>query len=105
MSGSAKSTQSLLSKRNIVSPVPQAPNYYRDPSNVSANDVKFNKLLENNNDVTEETYYQVQIENETLGRKAQRSELASKNACLTRRWQTALTIGIVVTALAAGIGE
>ncbi|CAF4086891.1 unnamed protein product [Rotaria socialis] len=76
----------------------------RDPSTLSTNDIGFPKVLENDGDVQEQTVMQVEIENEPLMQQAKRSELASKNALLTQRWQTILVVTVVLTALAAGIG-
>ncbi|CAF4710672.1 unnamed protein product, partial [Rotaria socialis] len=75
----------------------------RDPSTLSTNDIGFPKVLENDGDVQEQTVMQVEIENEPLMQQAKRSELASKNALLTQRWQTILVVTVVLTALAAGI--
>ena len=79
--------------------------FFRDASSVSANDVALPKLLDQNGDVGEETIYEVQIVNENLSRKANRSELTSKSQFLTRRWQTALVTTVTLLALAGGIGE
>ncbi|CAF2587610.1 unnamed protein product [Rotaria sp. Silwood2] len=78
--------------------------FFRDQSTLSANDIGFQKVLERDGEVPEETLYQVEIENESLLRTSRRSELASKNAFLTRRWQTALVSSLVIVALAGGIG-
>lgn len=79
--------------------------YMRDPSGISTKDIGFPKLLENNAQVDDQTLMQVEFINNELLRKARRSELASKNAFLTRRWQTALVIGLVLLGLAGGIGK
>jgi len=79
--------------------------FVRDISNISTRDIKFKKVLAKDTDVGEQTIYQVDIENESLLRKSSRSELASKNQCLTRRWQTALVSSLVILALAGGIGK
>lgn len=77
----------------------------RDPSALSAKDVKFNKILKNSDEVEEQTLMQVEIINKDLARKELSSELASKNTCLTRRWQTALVTTSVLLALGIGIGK
>ena len=77
----------------------------RPLSVASAEDVQFRKVMENNDQVVEETVMQVEFENESLLRKAKRSQLASKNACLTRRWQTALVVSLALLGLAAGVGK
>ena len=77
---------------------------FKDPSTLSTNDLNFQKVVGKDNGVSEQTVYEVQIENPQLMRKTQRSELASKKSCLTRVWQTALVAGLVIAALGAGIG-
>lgn len=79
--------------------------FFRDTSGLSANDIALPKLLDQNGNVTEETVYEVQIVNDNLSRKANRSQLAGKGQFLTRRWQTALVSTLTVLALAGGIGE
>jgi hypothetical protein len=107
---SASSGRHLLS-RNNVSPMPNGNEYsnygalLRDPTTISTNDIGLPKVLGQNTDVGEETLYQVDIENEGLLRQTQRSELASKNALLTRRWQTSLVSSLVLLVLAGGIGK
>lgn len=101
------------SKRPLLTPTKVSPGdgtyqngaFFRDASSVSANDVALPKLLDQNGDVGEETVYEVQIVNENLSRKANRSQLASKSQFLTRRWQTALVASLTLLALAGGIGE
>jgi hypothetical protein len=79
--------------------------FLRDPSTISTKDIQFPKLLENNSQVEEQTLVQVEFVNDDLLRKKFRSELASKNAFLTRRWQTTLVISLTIFSLAAGIGK
>lgn len=79
--------------------------FRRDPSAISTNDIQYPKLLENDSKVQEQTVMQVEIVNDNLLRKAHRSELASKSTCLTRRWQTALAIGLIILGLGIGIGK
>lgn len=108
MSGShsASSRQALLPS-NGVSPEPGHQNEFlnRDPTSISTNDVGLNKMMDNNPQVGEQTFAQVEIENPNLNRKVKRSELANKNAFLTRRWQTALVSALVVAVLAGAIGK
>ncbi len=103
MSGSPSSSSQhrLLSDNSQHSPNP----LLRDPTTLSANEIGFQKVLEQDGDVGEQTLYQIDIENEELLRVSKRSELANKNAFLTRRWQTALVSGLVILALAGGIGK
>jgi hypothetical protein len=77
--------------------------FYRASSAVSTSDINFPKVIDKSDDVGEQTLYQVEITNDKLLRKTYRSELAAKKKCLTRRWQTALAIGVVLGALIAGI--
>jgi hypothetical protein len=107
---SALSNQQLIS-RNNTNPLinneaydPRNP-LMRDPTTLSTSDIKFPHVLEQDGDTGEQTLYQVDIVNENLLRKSQRSELASKKICLTRRWQTALVIASLLLALAGGIGK
>lgn len=105
------SPYSNSSRRQLISPINGTDGsvvnnlILRDPSTISANDIKFPKLLENDVHVDEQTLMQVEFINDKLLRKAHRSELASKNTCLTRRWQTALTISLVLLGLGIGIGK
>jgi hypothetical protein len=101
---SVSSQQPMLSENNNYGSYVN-PAFMRAPSAVSTNDIGFPKLLENDAAVEEQTLMQVQVVNDDLQRKTSRSELASKNQCLTRRWQTALTISLVLLALAGAIGE
>ncbi len=107
MPGSSLSTssqQQLISQNNrhgsFINPL-----FMRASSAISADDIQFRRLMENNNLVVEETIMQVEFENENLLRKAKRSQLASKNACLTRRWQTLLVISLALLGLGGGIGK
>jgi hypothetical protein len=103
---SASSNRPLVSRGN-TNPLYNNPqnSFARDISNISTKDIKFKKVLTKDTDVGEQTVYRVDIENETLLRTSNRSELASKNQCLTRRWQPALISTIVLLALAGGIGK
>jgi hypothetical protein len=107
---SASSNRQLISRNNF-SPTHNPTDYsthgalLRDPTTISTNDIALPKVLEPDNNVGEETLYQVDIENESLLRKTHRSELASKNSLLTRRWQTALVAGIIILVLAGAIGK
>jgi len=101
---SASSQRQLLSQNNRDGSITNH-SFMRDPSALSGNDIKFQQFVQNNDQVEEQTLMQVQFENENLLRKAKRSELASKNTCLTRRWQTALVISLVLLALGVGIGK
>jgi hypothetical protein len=102
---SASSHQQLLTRGN-TNPLNNSPNMLaRDPTNLSTKDIGFKKVLDRKGPANEQTVYQVEIENESLLRTTKRSELASKQACLTRRWQTALVTGLVLVALAAAIGK
>lgn len=108
MSGihSASSRRALFSP-NGVGPADEHQNPFlqRDPTSISTNDVGLDKMMDNNPQVGEQTFVQVEIENANLNRKVKRSELANKSSFLTRRWQTALTVGLVVAALAGAIGK
>lgn len=77
----------------------------RDPSSLSANDIGIKQVLNQNGGASEETFYQVEIENEELLRTTRRSDLASKNALLARRWQILLIGGIIIVSLCGGIGK
>jgi len=77
----------------------------RDGSLVSTKDIKLPDLLDGKGQVEEQTLLQVEFVNEKLERKALRSQLANKNTFLTRVWQLALATGLVLVALAAGIGK
>ncbi len=99
---SASSHRNLLARRNTN---PLYNSIARDPSSLSTKDVGFSKVLDREGPASEQTVYQVDIENESLLRKTKRSELASKRACLTRRWQTALVVCLVLAALGGGIGK
>jgi hypothetical protein len=107
---SASSNRALL-HRNSVGPSNNNDtghvngSYMRDPTTISTNDIGFPKLLEQNDDVGEQTLYQVEITNEDLFRKSNRSELANKSKFLTKRWQTALVATVIILALAGGIGK
>lgn len=79
--------------------------FHRDPTDISTKDIQFPKMLESGGEVEEQTLVQVEVINDKLQRKALRSQLASKHTCLTRRWQTALTISLVLLALAGAIGR
>ncbi len=100
---SASSNRNLLLPRRNTNPLYNS--LARDPSSISTKDVGFSKVLDREGPASEQTVYQVDIENESLLRKTQRSELASKRACLTRRWQTALVVCLVLAALGGGIGK
>lgn len=103
---SASSHRPLLSP-NGVGPTPghQNPFIERDPTAISTNDMKFNEMMDSNPKVTEQTFVQVEIDNPNLNRKVKRSELANKNALLTRRWQTAVVTALVIAVLAGAIGK
>jgi len=107
MSGSSNSVSSqkqlLVKNNNNGSSMNNS--FMRDPSLVSTNDIQFPKLLQNNGQVEEQTLIQVQFVNDKLLRKAYRSELATKNTLLTRRWQISLAIGLVLLGLGIGIGK
>jgi hypothetical protein len=101
---SASSQRQLLSQNNGDGSITNH-SFMRDPSALSGKEIQFQQFVQNNDQVEEQTLMQVQFENENLLRKAKRSELASKNTCLTRRWQTALVISLVLLALGVGIGK
>ncbi len=101
---SASSQRQLLSQSNRDGSITNH-SFMRDPSALSGKEIQFQQFVQNNDQVEEQTLMQVQFENENLLRKAKRSELASKNTCLTRRWQTALVISLVLLALGVGIGK
>ena len=107
---------SASSRRPLLSPNKVAPAndgqgivkngaFFRDATSLSTNDIQYNSLLDKEGQATEETFYEVEISNPELSRKASRSELASKSQCLTRRWQTALVSTIILLALGGGIGK
>ena len=98
---SSSSKQQLIPEGNS----PTNPIFLRDPSAISTNNLQFQKLLENDVQVEEQTLLQVEVVNDDLLRKKFRSELATKSICLTRRWQTALVTSLILLALAAGIGK
>ncbi|CAF1503612.1 unnamed protein product [Adineta ricciae] len=108
------SALSGASRRQLLTPDFNPPNkpddpatlgtFYRASSAVSASDINFPKVFSKSDEVGEQTLYQVEISNEKLQRKAYRSELASKKKCLTRRWQTALAVGLLLGSLAIGLG-
>ncbi len=79
--------------------------FLRDPSAISAKDIQLPKLLQNGGEVEEQTVMQVEFVNDDLLRKKFRSELATKNKFLTKRWQTALVTSLIILALAGGIGK
>jgi hypothetical protein len=103
-SNSTSSQQYLMSENNIDGSFTNH-SFMRDPSTISTSDIGLPKLLENGGQVEEQTLMQVELVNDNLLRKARRSELASKNKCLTRRWQTALVTSLVLLGLAGGIGK
>jgi hypothetical protein len=103
-SNSASSQQQLLIQNNNDGSFVNN-SFMRDPSAISTNDIGVRKLLENDGQVEEQTLMQVEFSNDKLLRKAHRSELATKNTFLTRRWQTALTISLVLLGLGGGIGK
>ena len=90
---------------DIGSGDPSARPFFRDASNLTTDDIRLPDLLDRDGDVGEQTLYQVEIVNEKLLRKSKRSQLASKNKCLTRRWQTALISTLLILGLAGGIGQ
>jgi hypothetical protein len=98
---SRSNTNLLNNNRDSSARIP----FIRDPSTISTDNIKFAKVLDDNKNVGEETLYQIDIVNENLLRKSYRSELASKNLLLTRRWQTAAVSSFIVIALAASIGK
>jgi hypothetical protein len=107
---SASSNRSLLLSNKVTASknntdVLNNGDFFRDSSTVSTADIRLPKLLDKDGDEGEETLYQVEITNPTLTRKVNRSELASKSQCLTRRWQTALASTLVALALVGGIGK
>ena len=106
-SNSAASRRPLLSRNEVAPAVSSVPNsnFYRDPSNVSAQNIKFKEVLEKDGEVPEQTLYELQIENPTLVRASNRTELASKGTLLTRRWQIIAISTITLLALAGGIGK
>lgn len=106
---SASSHRSLLSRSNVVTPTgdnkSERNNRIRDPAEISLDGLKYKEVIQQDGEASEEVIYQVDIENTELLRKERRSELAAKNQCLTRRWQTALTISLFLLALGGGIGK
>jgi activator of 2-hydroxyglutaryl-CoA dehydratase len=97
---SSSQRQLLNASRTGVSPYGE---FFRASSAVSTSDINFPKVIDKNDNVGEQTLYQVEIVNEKLLRKTHRSELAAKKKCLTRRWQTALVVGIVVGSILIGV--
>ncbi|CAF0876912.1 unnamed protein product [Rotaria sordida] len=102
-SNSTSSKQKLLS-RNSIDGSGITSSLRRDLSVISTNEIQYPKFLKNDGQIEEQTLMQVEVINNDLLRKSHRAELASKNRCLTQRWQTALVISLVLLGLAGGIG-
>lgn len=79
--------------------------FLRDPTMVSTKDIEFPGILEKGGQVEEQTLMQVEIVNDELSRKHNQTQLASQGTCLTRRWQTALVITLILLTLGGAIGE
>ncbi|CAF1647556.1 unnamed protein product, partial [Didymodactylos carnosus] len=79
--------------------MPTSPN--REQSDMSARNIQFEKLLNNDQEVGETTIVQVVVENEKLARIEKRTRLAHKGRLLTKPWQTA---AVIVTVLAIFVG-
>lgn len=107
---SASSRRQLLS-RNNTNPANNSNGFnehnqfMRDASSASANQIGVQRILENDRNTGNQTVYRVDIENENLLRTSRRTELASKNQFLTKRWQTALVTGLIVATLGGAIGK
>lgn len=103
ISSNSSSKRLLSLKSNKVNS--EKSNIKRAPSDLSVQDIQFPKVIENNEEVEEQTVLQVEIVNEELLRIRDKAQLGSKGTLLTYRWQAALTVGIVSFLLVAGISK